>query len=639
MTLYQYSGTGSILSAPPAAAFDEVSYNYNLNSVFNNTEDYELIVNNFNLSDDYGEISQSSGLTKDFNLITDIVSGTAQPFGGLILSGSAITQANYRLFFSGNGTTKVTYSPDNTSGTLFVFDGASETFSFGVEGNGLFDINDTALESRTYSNYDGSGILHEFSGNARTYSPIYPRNAVPGSGIGTIRIDGSTIPRVTISYVGKGTILFNGSCLERSAIGNYDGFGVLTFSKSSVEKEIDSYVGFGTISVFGELIHPNIDYTPHYGIEENIGIGTVGIQFSGSSIERETDSYIGSGTLSVSRSLIEIEKETDSYIGSGTLTVSGLALESYSTQTPKNTVLYEFSGNSQDYLNNNYGGSGQLTLGSASRTQFIPINFASGTFRFAAYLSDNLYDTCDSVDITSDYGSSAFVSFTANAPKSTQLVNILGSANTSEINVYDYVGIGNFALSGSQIERKTNSYAGIGTLVTLSGDSEVNVNSYSGNGSLFAISGSSDSKSSQILENTILINILGTASTKLEYEYSYSGIGTEYINGSAVTSFESDYPYSGVGLITLSGELVYPDIKFIPAPKGFGLFTVFGNSSNSGSYIDELFGNKSLFAVSGGFESFSKSTYIGLGTIYIQEVSSVAINNPFEIPRTYVVII
>jgi hypothetical protein len=37
----------------------------------------------------------------------------------------------------------------------------------------------------------------------------------------------------------------------------------------------------GVITLSGNLVHPNIDYTPHYGIEENIGIGTTGIQITG----------------------------------------------------------------------------------------------------------------------------------------------------------------------------------------------------------------------------------------------------------------------------------------------------------------------------------------------------------------------
>ena len=34
------------------------------------------------------------------------------------------------------------------------------------------------------------------------------------------------------------------------------------------------------ITILGELNHPNIDYTPHYGIDQNIGVGTTGILFS-----------------------------------------------------------------------------------------------------------------------------------------------------------------------------------------------------------------------------------------------------------------------------------------------------------------------------------------------------------------------
>ena len=43
---------------------------------------------------------------------------------------------------------------------------------------------------------------------------------------------------------------------------------------------VDDELG-GTITILGELTHPDIDYTPHYGIEKNIGIGTTGIQISG----------------------------------------------------------------------------------------------------------------------------------------------------------------------------------------------------------------------------------------------------------------------------------------------------------------------------------------------------------------------
>ena len=544
----------------------------------------------------------------------------------------------------------------------------------------LYTFSGSALESFSAQTPEDT-ILYTFDGVARTYSPIYPKNSGdPGAGIGTIRINddaGLTITRALIPYFGRGTIFLSGNGFESFSIINYDGSGVLTFSGISSNREINvyqDYVTSGLITISQET-QPIIEkHTESY-----VGIGNI-IKFGTLSDERIINDYAASGNINLGKTILGNTCDESEQFGSSTTafdstletfdtlcyasgnevvfssalesysaqtpeetvlyTFSGSALESFSAQTPEGTVLYEFSGNIIDERRTyGYSGSGQLTLDSGAASQYVPSIFGFGGFRFTTHLSDNIYDTCDSIDITSDYEDSAFVSFTANPPESTQLFSILGSANTSDINVYEYDGVGNLLFSGSLIDRGTDSYAGIGTLFAFFGANEVDVNSYVGNGSLFAISGSTESKSSQTPENTVLINIFGTASTKLEYEYSYSGIGTAYFSSSALTLFESDYLYSGVGSITLSGELIYPDIKFIPASKGFGLFTLSGISSNSGSYVDELSGNKNIFIFSGGFESFSKSTYIGLGTIYSQEVSSIAINNPFQIPRTYVVII
>ena len=115
MTLYQYFGTGSIYSSQVSPNI--VSYNYNLNSTFDNVEDYQSIVNSSDFTDDYGEVSQSSGLTIDFYLITDIVSGSSQPFGKLTLSGSANTEWINKNFY-GSAEYRVNYQY-NTSGALF----------------------------------------------------------------------------------------------------------------------------------------------------------------------------------------------------------------------------------------------------------------------------------------------------------------------------------------------------------------------------------------------------------------------------------------------------------------------------------------------------------------------------------------
>jgi hypothetical protein len=69
-----------------------------------------------------------------------------------------------------------------------------------------------------------------------------------------------------------------------------------------------------------------------------------------------------------------------------------------------------------------------------------------------------------------------------------------------------------------------------------------------------------------------------------------------------------------------------------------GTINIIGSSTNSlTKEYKDTFGT--LFGFSSGLESFVKSTYAGVGTIYIQEISSVSIANSFQIPRTYIVII
>ena len=678
--------------------------------------------------------------------------------GTLTLSGSALESYSAQI-------------PEDTQ--LFTISGSAlEVYSAQTpEDTQLFTISGSSVEKFTADTPEDT-ILYQFNGLARTYSPIYPRNAIPGdpgSGIGTFKfneIDNIAKYSPLTPYKGNGGILVSGIGLESFSITNYNGSGSFTFSGISSNREIDVYQDYVTSGVI--TISQQTQSTIEKSTESYVAIGTI-IKFGTLSDERIVNDYTASGNINLGK--INPINQTDKicsnseHFGSSTATfdstlktfdifcdsvgiivssalesysaqtpedtqllnISGSALEVYSAQTPEDTQLFNINGNIVESISYGYFGAGQATFGSAAKTKFEPRHIGKGGLRFTTHLSDNLYDTCDSVDITSDYLNSAFVSFIANPLEDTQLFKITGSASTSEINYYEYVGVGNLTFSGSLVERETDSYVSIGTLFTFLGGNEVDVNSYRGSGSLFAISGSSESKSFKTPENTILINISGTASTKLEYEYSYSGIGTVYISGSASTRFEVDYPYSGIGTvyisgsastrfevdypysgigsvyvsgsastrleseysysgigsvyvsgsastrleseysysgigsvyvsgsalivfesdypyfgigsITLSGELVYPDIRFVPTPKGDGLLTFSGISSNSISRIGILSGNQTLFTFSGGFESFSQSTYIGLGTIYIQQVSGVVINNPFQIPRTYVVII
>jgi hypothetical protein len=545
-------------------------------------------------------------------------------------------------------------------------------------GVGIVTVSGSALEAYSLP-VPTDTQLFSINGNARTYSPIYPRNSgVVGSATGLIRLNddaGLTITRATLPYKATGGIFLSGSGPDSFSFSNYDGFGTLDLSGIAPTRQIDVYQDYVTTgSIFiSQQTQPIIEKI----VNTYIGIGTI-VEFGSVSNVRFLSSWFASGTINLGKTLTSNYCGTGDQFSSNTNTfdstistldlfcndsilvtssavvesfsaqtpentqlfsISGSALEAYSAQTPEDTVLYEFDGDLIESRTYGYNGSGQITFGSAAKPQFRPRIFGVGLFRFTTHLSDSLYDTCDSNRLTSDYQDSALVRFTANPPKSTQLFNVLGSANTQEINVYTQVGIGNVTFSGSLEERQTDSYLGTGILYDLSSGGKIEVDSYNGTGSLFAISGSSQSKSTQTPENALLITVSGTALTKLESEYSYSGISSVYVSGSASTRFEADYPYSGIGTITLSGQVVYPDIQFIPAYKASGLFTFSGISSNSTSRIGVLSGNKTLFAFSGGFESFSRVTYIGIGTAYIETTVGITINNKFQIPRTYVCII
>ena len=350
--------------------------------------------------------------------------------------------------------------------------------------------------------------------------------------------------------------------------------------------------------------------------------------------------------------------------GSGTLfTLSGLS-ESFSAQTPENTILYQFSSTSNESLSSipstdlptfeisgsllnesiavSEVGSGTIQLdglGAFALSRYIPNINNIALLKFIQYTSDVLYNSCDSEEVTCDYQDAANVKFVANPVENTILFSFDGNALTREIATYSYSGIGIESISGSyQSLKSTYSEVGFGTIFTTSTIIEKEIDSYVGSGGLFGISGSSTSYSAQTPESTILVTINGSATTRIEFEYSVVGIGLITLTSNAGTKKVSTYTQGGSGIVTLYGELVYPNIKFIPSYVTFGFINILGSSEDS---LTKVYQNTSgtLFGFSSGFESFTKSTYVGVGTIYIREISGTTINNPFQIPRTYTVII
>lgn len=511
--------------------------------------------------------------------------------------------------------------------------------------------------SFTKSTYIAQGSLTISSGIAQThyYSPIYPRNALgtdPSSGIGTIRINDDkqiTFYRATLPIFAKGSIYILGI----GTAGNGDLDGVEIGANESFTPT--------TIIASGNIILSGIASAREIAVYQGYvtgGVITISQQTEGI-IEKNTEAYFGSGTIFVSESLVE--RNTESYFGSGTivslsgdseaysaqtpeetitLTVSGSAQESFVAQTPEDTILYQFSGAATDEkLIKNYIGSGSASINGSATVRSTASHLSTGTIRFAKYTSDQIYDTCDSVDITSDNLYSAKVSFVANPPEDTVLFDIDGNAVTFETALYTNVAVGLYTLSGTYQNLKLiHSESGIGTVFITSTSSKSERDVYIGSGSLFTLSGRSESYSAQTPESTIILQISGSAVTSVESDYSVVGIGLFTFSGSASSRVIASYTYTSSGIITLSGQLVYPNIIFIPSPDGSGTINIIGSSADS---LTKIYRNTSgsLFNFSSGFESFTKSTYIGVGTIYTQQILASTINNPFQIPRVYVCII
>jgi len=610
---------------------------------------------------------------------------------------------------------------------------------------------DTSQESTAYQ-YISSGLLFEFTTETLTEN-------------------------VTFTWIGNGTLFEIGNGLERT-MKPYVSSGTLRISdlSTSANREIQVYGYYGDDKDPGTsgslvitntpLVHPNIDYTPHYGIEQNIGIGTTGIQLSGVSVnysnvypgtggglpdnagigtirindENELTRYrpiinqpfFGSGSITVIGNGLEnysrttylgvglyefggissnqkvqvygyygddkdpgtsgslvipnislIEKSiksynsildiniigeasnvtpTYSYTGSGEISKLSGASESISNKVPSNTVLYELFGNSdnskqvtyivsgnvglfnfigelEEKTTKSYFGDGSILLNGTAEERISLNPPPKANIRFVTHTSDVIIDTCDSEEVTCDNVHSADISFVSNPVENTQLFIISGDTFTSKVSNYEFLGIGTQFISGGYTEIKFISQAKPNTVLFNFYESSHNSKSTVkvGFGGLLSYNGSAQSFVINPSSGTILYTISGIAITRPEKTFENVGIGLFDVYDSATTRKISSYVQSGIGNINIFGELVHPNIKFIPTPKVSGSFNISGSSSNSVSI--PILGNGSFFAISSGLESFTYPNYVGVGTIFIIPIFSNNSTNPFQIPRTYSIII
>ena len=463
---------------------------------------------------------------------------------------------------------------------------------------------------------------------ARYYSPIYPGNAGgvegPGSpGIGTFRLNddrGLTITRALLPYFGGGTINVTGIASE--AYGN----------------QVDDDVTTALFDISGVGSCREIANYGYYGDDRDpgtSGIITISTQTT-EMVERRTFDYVGSGTGTFSGSASDI-KLTDSYIGSGSLFVTGGSAESRTADPADGTVLYTFSGEgSQSYqrapvigtgvitLSNDpvdvkttsaEEGSGQITLSGESANQWVPNYPGGGLFRIGKRAP-----TCDSVDLTCDSQDESKNSFSRQTSGLTEtaLIQISDAAATAEEDLFVFEASGTITLSSAGETKVLRGFSQDSTVnITLSGiGAEAFARTtYQGSGSLRKLSGAAERVEWAPVGGVVLVDIDGSAETRLESDYPYVGIGQITLSGSGSTKVERDFTDGNTVLFKLSGELLFPDVRFIPNFNGGGTITILGSGDESTTRPYE--GTGGLFGLASGLEAYARTPYIGVGTIYI----------------------
>jgi len=519
---------------------------------------------------------------------------------------------------------------------------------YGIDRNVGIETGIFILPGGAGGEYGNPGIV------TTRYIPQYPGGYSNGGTAGPIILRDRAISRTNAPIFTEGTIYILG--IGTAANGDLNGVQV-----GAKWRFIPQLVrgGPGLISIKGIAVTAPRRVYGYYGDQKNPGTsGTIVlstekrkteerkiikitssagiISVSGTATERKTNAYQGTGTLfKLSDAL---DSRTKSYVASGTVRVQSQSIssESFVAQTPENTVLYTISGQAKKSVLLTTDFTGVVQVSGTSGDPIIRKSFGG-----SGKLSTR---------------SGAAWNFTRKSISNVVLVSISGISRTKIVQVFGYYGdqknpgtSGTITISGQlshpQIDY-TPAYKTSG-LFRVGGTAKTNPSLLVIGIGRISISGASKQKFSyQGSERTILTTISGSANTReLNVYQDFITSGLYRISGISATREIQLYGYYGdqknpgtSGVIRISGTpLVHPNVRYIPSPDGSG--TIFISGVGRRRRIFPLYtGAGILFAFSSGKESYSRSTYVGIGNVILSS-SGITEILQFEEGRTYVVII
>ena len=588
---------------------------------FDKNQQYDLNFSSNSTAEDYGVLGFSSvggrpytrtypwdnGFTQqnvnrgftDYGWVDETSpSSTVFPYGSLVfkkdLSAKKVQyipnwNGSGSLVVSGIGVERVAVASSTTS--LFDFvSGAEERYIAQTpEGTVLFEISGIATE-RTAKDFVGSGDLTLSRGvGITTYARVFDTEDIV-SGITTI----------------------SGAAVVKSSFDPPEGTYLHIFGGGYSELKL-SYAAQSSKAVMrliGELNHPDIDYTPHYGIERNIGIETGLILKPGSSggeygdpgivTTRFIPKYPSVGPVlkldgrSISRTNAPISTHGVIYIlGIGTAgngvggrdeegDLEGVefgAKERFvpATEIGVGSLLFDFQTTGAEarpitvfgYYGDDKdpGTSGTFTIRQEGgiltiESTTVP-EIGSGTFTYSGAGQD------EKTTFSEVGGGSLFaVGGIAESAAAAELVagtSIFNGTAEESFIAQTPENTATLSLSGESVAFRLREFDGSGTL-TLRRDNVVLTGvrlSHVGTGSLFALGSAAEATVEPSAASAVLTRISGDADTR------------------TLAVFQDFVPS---GTFTISGELTHPDIDYTPAYTGIGNITISGTADEKGFF-------------------------------------------------------
>ena len=528
---------------------------------------------------------------EDAGFITDPAPRESRfPFGKIVFPTIPAKFTQFIPSWIGSGTLNVSGTSIErvavASSTTSLFDfvsGADERFIAQTpEGTVLFDISDTANESVT-KDFIGSGSITLESGV------------------------GITTYRRILDIKGVGSATFSGSGVIKSSFDPPEGTYLHIFGDgySDFKVSFATQSQKATLRLVGELTHPDIDYTPHYGIDRNIGIETGMFLLPGGGLNED-----GTGPGIVTTRFLP------KYPASGTIIIEGKAIGRTNAPILTDGTIYILGIGTEGNGQIGDDGIGDLNgVEFGAKERFVPATeFGAGSLLFDFQTTGA---EARPVKVFGYYGDDK-------DPGTSGQITIRqeGGILTIERTVVPEIGSGTFTYSGAgQGEATTSVEIGSGSLFTIGGIAESTTAAELVAGTSIFNGTAVESFSAQTPEDTATITLSGTGVAQRRFEpvgsgtltlssgaervvtgiiLSPSGSGTFSILGGAAEAtvepsaarailtditgvaetryFQVFQDFVPSGTFTLSGELTHPEIDFTPAYTGSGITTISGSA-------------------------------------------------------------